>query len=602
MSNKKLVILDSNGAVVKTVLGTDPYNFIPSVYGDVSPVIVDADIPDITINLYTPNARSSVANPYTEQLLTGTKFGSFFVNEQGFQSTIVPQVVNGYSTTEFYPVVVEGVCQTQFLGEHCAKFMGSYLDTDTNACGLKLPPFPSGGMPYFLVEGFVYLETTPSGAYDPIVLTRSADGINSSTQDSFRLQYDTSDQQFVFQYSTTSNGSAGYNKTLLVCPVGGVTLQQWHHFAVAYANSGGSASCASYWNGNRTDMITTSGGGNIRNSTKPVMVGSGISGGKPLKGYLDDICISGGASSISLRSFAAMGLTAPVPTDEISAGDYTVYLLTMHGPVGTSLFPCDNLERVSSCVSYIDQYNSVIGVSVVTREDTSVAGFTLFGGVCGGHTASDSGKSAGYYFGYNSGACMVIGSVEQVQGVSAAKKLRGSLADFTISYLLGSTAMQGASGNSGDFKRLFANSWGGTRYSFLPTQSNISVLRNLYDDIVVNGRNETFTISDVEGNLYQVNSGAVKSLYQDVLEYHNDAVQQAAGVKSAVSTATTVSQVFTVAGMSGSGLIQKIAPTIDSVGTVFITSKARVSKTKVPETKYTSIKEIYPLEGGLAEL
>jgi hypothetical protein len=95
--------------------------------------------------------------------------------------------------------------------------------------------------------GLSNFQSTPTG-YDHIILTRSADGVNNSTNDSFRLEYDTSSNQIQFHYSDSSYASAGYRGIVNVSP-SGITLNEWNHFAIAWSTQGGSAAIKTYWNG-----------------------------------------------------------------------------------------------------------------------------------------------------------------------------------------------------------------------------------------------------------------------------------------------------------------------------------------------------------------
>lgn len=596
-SNKSLVNIREDGTVSGRIDGYDQFNYIPSASSsNVKPLVIDSTIPEIAVSrtvalndgLGSTASERVLINPLTEQLVSGTVYGNFTLNEQVFQSTITAELINGLqlngiSADEYLPTVGTIGATGIFLGKKAAQFKGSYLDTDTKAAGIKLPAFSTASFPYLLVEGFLYFDSEPSDNYDPIIITRSADGVSSTTQDSFRLEYDASANQIQFHYSTASYAGSGFENIINVSPTNGVTLQQWHHFAITYLNQGGSAAAMTYWNGTRL-FSTTGLSGNIKNSTANLCVGCGSSGDKPFKGWLDDVMISAGGITTALRSFQP-GATAPVPSDPLSSGDYTVYHLSMNGPMGSSIFPCDNEEKVMSSLSYVDRFNGVVGVANITRVENSVTGLTLFEGVCSGHDVS--GASAGYLFGYDSGAAVIVGQVEQLKTFTERKQVRSNLADFTVSYLLGATTMIGASGASGDFPRFFSRNWGGTTYTFLPTQANVANIRTIYDDIVINGRTGSYTISDFAGNLYVVATADIKNLYSDIVSYHTTAVITGTAIKNAIAGATTSQNLNKIAGFTSEGVAVKIAPTVDSVGVLFISTKARATKkTSIPETKY----------------
>lgn len=597
-SNKSLINIREDGIVDGRKDGYDQYNYIPDASSSaVKPIIVDSDLPEIPITRNVPlnDGLGTVAiervmiNPLTEQTLFGTVYGSFSMNEQVFQSTITPVLINGLqlngvSADEYLPTVGSIGATGSFLGKKAAQFKGSYLDTNTKAAGLRLPSFSSTSFPYMLIEGFMYLEEEPSDNYDPILITRSSDGVSASTQDSFRLEYDTSSNQLQFHFSPASYSGVGFSNVVNVSPVNGVSLDRWHHFAITYINQGNSAAVMTYWNGTR--LFTASGfTGNIKNSSSPVCVGCGTQGDRPYKGWLDDVMISAGGITTALRSFQP-GATAPVPTDAISSGDYTVYLLSMNGPDRSSIFPCDNEEKVMSTVSYVDRFNGVVGVANLVRVEDSVTGLTLFDGVSAGHAVS--GTSAAYVFGYNSGAAMAVSEIAQVAvALPQVQKIRKNLADFTVSYILGSTAMRGFSGASGDFPKLFSRNWGGNTFSFLPVQAEIASIRSIYDDIIINGRTGTYSIADFEGNVYSMATADVKNLYSDIVSYHSTAVVTGIGVNAAIAGATTAAALNSLQGLSSEGFATKIAPSIDQVGVLYISPKARATKkTTKPETKY----------------
>jgi hypothetical protein len=629
---KTIVTLNADGTQGGSQIGALPYDYNPAVLSQrqpVLPVLVDSGVDFLEIervssdqaleNLLPLDEQSPAGsqttfttrvliNPYAEQIITGTQYGEFVLNEQAFQSTWIPRIINGLSVsgataTEYEPVIgIQQGTTTSYLGRRAGQFKGSLLDTDTKAAGISLASFASSGTTCanFLLESFVYFESTPSSAYDPIIITRSTDGVTPTTNDSFRLEYDNTSSQLQFHFATQSYASAGYEPVMLaVCPTNGVTLNEWHHFAIAYSNRGGSAAIASYWNGNRIGKIAGL-SGNIRNSTASVCVGCGASGDKPLKGWLEDLAISCGGETAALRSFSAFGLTATIPTDEISAGEYTVRLLSMNGPLGHSIFPCESEAKVISSVVYLDRPNSTVGAALVSRNETSLHGICLFGGFCGGHQIS--GGSAGYYFGYDSGACIIVGDVKETRPLPDAKKVRGNGAEFTISFLLGYTAMRGYSGSSGDFSRLFKRNWGGNSFSYLPIESNIRELRTYFDDIVYNGNTGTFYIKDYDtGTVYGVVSADVRNLYQDIVEYHTKAIQLGVSMNNTISSKSSFSQLRSVSGFVEEGLARKVAPGVADVGVVFVSPPARASKkTNRPEGKYQiNEDEILPLEEEL---
>lgn len=605
--DKKLIVLGLNGEISREVYGYDSSSFSPLSFSSSEiPLITDSDLKGINTfrGVLLPDGstgnQSVSINPCTEQILNGTIAGTFLLNEQVSQSQYIPVLINGLalngsSADQYLPTVGSiGLTGTvgltgADLGNRSIQFKGSYLDTNTKAAGLQLPAFTTTTVPYYMMSGFLYLETEPSTNYDPILLTRSANGATDNTNDSFRLEYDTSSKQLQFHFATTNWASAGYQTILNVCPANGVTLNQWHQFAIAYSNQGGSAVASSYWNGTRYSQ-TTGITGYLKNSTGYFMLGSGTSGDRPLKGWLEHLMVSMGSATAALREFPHSA-TGPVSTNQF-AGDYTVYAMTMNGPLGSSLFPCASTKRVISAASFTDPLNSRIGVANVSRENTSVHGVTMFAGVDGGHTASSVAGSAGYLFGYDSGACMVItGVTSTISLLADSQKVKGNLVDHTIAYLVGSTAMRGVCASPGDFPTLFAGSsasFSGRTFSFLPTTSNVSVLRSIYDNIIIAGLTRSYNLSDFEGNMYTFSTGGVKNLYADVVLYQSTAFALGSSLKAAVTGATTASNLYGLNGLSGEGLVNKLAPQLTTNGFLYLSGKAKATKkTNNPEKQNT---------------
>lgn len=595
--NKKLVTLNNRGEIVSEQFGYDPNSFTPSsVPSGQYSIIVDEDITGqnttrtITLSDGSTASEGISINPVTEQILSGTITGAFVVNEQVVQSQFFPQTINGLAlggatANEYLPTVATIGLSGAELGNRCIQFKGSYLDTNSKAAGLQLPAFTTTSVPYYMMSGFMYFETDPSSAYDPILITRSANGATDTTNDSFRLEYDTSSDQIQFHFSTSNWSSPGYQTILNVCPANGVTLNTWHQFAIAYSNQGGSATVSSYWNGLRYSQSTGI-SGDLKNSTGYFMLGSGTSGDRPLKGYMEHLIVSMGATTTALREFTH-GASGPISTEQF-AGDYTVYAMTMNGPIGSSLFPCENAKRITSAVSFTDPVGNRLGVANISRETTSVHGVTMFTGTNGGHAGTDIGRSIGYLFGYDSGAAMRVSTVTStISALADSKKVKGNLVDHTIAYLVGSTAMRGVCAATGNFPILFAGSsasFSGRTFSFLPTTQNVSVLRSIYDDITISGRTGSYSIADFEGNVYTFSTGGVKNLYADVVHYQTSALALGNSQKTVITGATTASNLYLLNGFADEGLARKLAPSLTKNGFLYLTAKAKASKkTNTPE-------------------
>lgn len=625
---KDLVQIDSAGLVSSISRNTDQYNYEPEFDQIPQSFLIDSPISGLTYNRTVTNGNGFTfsetvqINPYTEQVLTGTVVGNFRINEQVFQSTITPQIINtviigGATATQYAPTIGSIGITGPYLGTRAAQFKGSYLDLNQPGAGIELPPINTAGLKYFMVEGFVYFESFPAN-YDPVIISRGA-GPSGTTQDSFCVEYDTDDDRLYLSMNLQGlTTNTGFDIVMPISPDpsdptggGGVTLGKWHHFAFYVDSKTRAGETAEY---PKVDVKTFFDGvfretqefdidysyygfthENIRNSTAPITVGCGLGGNRPFKGWVDSVIISGSSTSAdALRGYRVglgaqsnvTGISAPW-SKQPSAGDHTIYALSMNGPVGSSLFPCDTAAKVVSAASYISPSDSKLGVALVAKQQTSPVGLTLFSGVCFGHSPSNG--SAGNVFGYDSGACMVVSGVQQLHGITRARQIRSSAAEHTISYLIGSTAMTGVSGASADFPIFFTRNWGGNTFSYLATQTNTLNLRFIYDTVTVSGRTGVFYIKDYNSNaIYGVQTADIKNLYADVVEYH--AVSSKIGVSASARLMgiTTMQDLYASKGFEDEAIVQKVAPNIDKVGVLFINTNGRASKTTtLPELELT---------------
>lgn len=632
---KKIIVIDPNGQVVPSAsalvanITETEQSFKPSNYASgYLPLLVDVNTADVfveTTRTVTGNtaadASNDLENPVnrnalltnrkqiasvTEQVIGGTRYGSFIPNELVFQSNIQPEVVNfyapsGLTATEYNPTIgVTGA--SGFLGTNAAQFKGSYLDLETPTAGLSLPAFSSAGTTgtCFLISGFLMFETTPSTNYDPILIARGvcgAAGIGlGKTGDSFSLEYDSDSgsKTLKFYFSHSSHTNAGYSYSMNVSPAGGVTLGQWHHFAVSWINAGSSAAISSYWNGNLQQKVSTI-AGNIRNTEGSVYVGCGVQGYRPLKGWLDDVVLSIGSTNGGnldpVRGFRG-GSTGPYPTAHQDAGYYTIYYLSMDGPEGSSLFPCDTTNKIVSNVavsapSSLNIYSS-IGVTASRTWTTPITG------VCGGHAVS--GGTIGYIFGYDSKACFIPTSVTDLtSGLTAAKQIRKDLMDYTFRYYLGFTAMNGSSGASGDFVNLYSGSTFPTTWTYFATEDNVNFLKNVYDGIVVAGTTAETSMADGNGAYYSFVTAAAVNLYKDVLAYFNRANSARSAVNTSIDAQTTYSNLKRIEGITQTNIASKLAASGN--GVVYIRPVSSITGTnRSPENYWNLGVEKDPVE------
>lgn len=517
--------------------------------------------------------------PTSEQSLSGTVYGTGFeVDEMVFQTTILPQVqnyylVSGISQAAYNPVVATiGFTLSSgdtfgFVGRRCAEFKGTPSDSAGQAAATVVLPIEidSTHLNHFLISGFLYLNTTPSTNYDPVVVGVVNNITAGTTADAWVVDIDSDTIKRVrFSWATTNDSVSGFPRSLYVTPTYGITLNQWHHWAVAYSNAGGSAAVSSYWNGIRTSYSTSGFSGSFRNnSNNRVSVGADKSGYYPLKGYLEDLMISGGTATESLRGFLH-GATAPVPTTEQQAGQYTFAAMSMNGPLGESLFPCDVTNRVVSVCDGVFGGNVYVSGTVLETysQYRSAKGLSAFSGVCGGHSPSAGTTGNSYLFGYDSGSCMIVSGVDTLLGLQQAKIVEGNRLELSYRTLFGGTAMYGFCGDTGPLKTLFSKyptGYAGSTFSFLPIQTNIDALSTIYDQIVVTGSTATYYIDDAFGNAVTMGASGIVALYQDVITYFSDVTTEYNGVLAQINGATTQAGLKSVAGFTTERYIQTLA-------------------------------------------
>lgn len=572
----------------------------------------------LSINGQTANSY----NPVVSNVCLGDVVPDGIVNDKDLAEVLAnwgpcfscPADINkdGWVDSEDLAYVLTGwgVCR------RAAQFFGTFRDLPQGkGAGLKLPKIDTSTFYRFMVEGFLYVDSIPK-TYDPILISRAVDGIGGNTQDSFSIEYSVADRQLLFKYNRGVDGSTapGFAETLRMSPQDGLTTGKWHHFAFSMgitrgtAFGGNTVGVATFFDGNRVSYKETGfsqpvsndpPNPTIRNSTAPIMIGCGLSGDRPFKGYMDSIMISGGRSVSALRGYHPHLSTIPVPDKrKISVGEFTVYHLSMNGPVGTSLFPCDIPNRMISTASYISETDGKLGVALVSRQvspinSSSLNGLTLFSGVCYGHAIT--GVCAAPCFGINSGSCIVVSGVEQLHGVERTQKIRRNAAEFTISYLLGSTAMRGVSGASADFRRFFSKNWGGNTFSYLPTQTNTTQLNYIYDTVVESGRTGVFYVKDYSsGAVYGVQTADVQNLYGDVVEYHSLCVRLGVSASGRISNLQNMESLYAAKGFEDEAIVRRVAPRMDNVGILYINNYGRMNKTT---TRSELIYDPYASEG-----
>lgn len=606
--SKNIITISPDG----TVTYSEPYTSVTELVaedftGTISRIIVNEDVSPITV-ISSGNSQSINVNPMTEQFISGYKYGDFKINETVVQSCMSTGIVNGYSTRDFIPTVTT-VGVSGAIGKGVAHFKGNYLDNPAlKGAGLCLPPFSTSNAntPYFLIKGWIY-DYSNISAYDPIIVTRSADGVTPSTNDSFLLEWDNSTKRFLFNYSTVSYVTAGWEGSIYVSP-SNPDQGVWHQFAVGVVSSGGSAAIKTYWDGQNI-ASTTGLCGCLRNSTAALMVGSGRCGDLPCRYYIDDFHVMTGTSSAALAEFSNF---SSATTNGYSAWTqdassiYTVYYMSMNGPNANSFFPVENKCRVTGRVSFLDpphqgRSGASLGVALVIREQEapSYLGYSLFSGVCSGFSASGSnGISAGYVFGCDSGACIVVDGVQQLRSFSQLQAVRKSAMDYSKAYAYGACAMSGICASTGNFPYLFSGGWsGGMSFSYLPTQENLDRLKSLYDNITVVGYSGPTVIETHTGIPYSFLTVDVINLYKDVIAFRADMDLIATSVKSQIQGVSLFNNLLSIKGYSSQGYAVKYAPSISVAGSLYIDPVAAITKeTTAPQKRYNDSSKYVPLK------
>lgn len=520
----------------------------------------------------------------SEQLLSGTPYGTLQPGEIVFQTNRTAEVfntyaVNGNAVTEYTPTVGSiGVCSGTPIGLYALKLKGTYLDLPAVAAGgLRVPGgYSLENCNYHLVSGHFYLESGLPASYDPVLCCVCESITAGSSMDAYALIYDGTSTRFQFKWTTNSSPTySGFEHTMNASPQG-ITLNQWHHIAVSYHFDGVSTSVATFFNG--TLVATATGNANkLRTTNRPFCIGADQRGNRPFRGWVDDWIVSGGNTADSLRGFTFSG-GATVPNERQDAGDSTVFYLSMDGPLGTSYVPCDTNRKVIAVVDGQDVSGNCY-VSLLTRENGSTHGVSLFAGISGGFQISGACGSS-YLFGYKSAAALNITGVEQLLTIQEERAQKERVSDLSYRLLLGGSRMYGTLGKTGDFSSLLAlagTGFSGGTFTFLATQSNINSLQYLRDDIVNNNLNGTYYVQDSYGTAFSFNTAGVKALYSDVLGYHSSSTNSNSYLKTTIQGAADFAALKSIKGYTTAQLVYKLSALADENEMVFIAPANKIT-------------------------
>lgn len=520
----------------------------------------------------------------SEQLLSGTPYGTLQPGEVVFQTNRTAEVfntyaVNGNAVTEYTPIVGSiGVCSGTPIGLFALNLKGTYLDLAAVAAGgLRVP----GGYSlekcnYHLVSGHFYLESGLPTSYDPVLCCVCESITAGSSMDAYALIYDGTTSRFQFKWTTNSSPTySGFEHTMNASPQG-ITLNQWHHIAVSYHFDGVSTSVATFFNG--TLVANATGNANkLRTTNRPFCIGADQRGNRPFKGWVDDWIVSGGNTAEALRGFTFSG-GATIPNERQDSGDNTVFYLSMDGPLGTSYVPCDTNRKLIAVVDGQDVSGNCY-VSLITRENGSTHGVSLFDGISGGFQISGACGSS-YLFGYKSAAALNITGVQQLLTIQEERAQKERVSDLSYRLLLGGSRMYGTLGKTGDFSSLLTlagTGFSGGTFTFLATQSNINALQYLRDDIVNNNLNGTYYLQDSYGTAFSFNTAGVKALYSDVLGYHSSSTNSNSYLKTTIQGAADFVTLKSVRGYTTDQLVYKLSALADENELVFIAPSSKIT-------------------------
>jgi hypothetical protein len=554
----------------------DPATGEPRIFAGIPPAAGSTTIAAQYNTVELPNI--------SEQKLAGTPYGTLLPGEVVFQSNRRAEVFNNYTVngnvvSEYTPVIgTVGACSGTVVGINALQLKGTYLDLPAIAAGgLRVPGgYSLENCNYHLISGHLYLQSGLPSSYDPVLCCVCESITAGSSMDAYAVVYDNTSSRLQFKWTTNASPTySGFEHSVNASPQG-ITLNQWHHLAVAYYFDGVSTSVATFFNG----TIVASSSGNsakLRTTNRPFCIGSDQYGNRPFRGWVDDWIVSGGATLDALRGFTFSG-GATVPSQRQDSGDYTVFYLSMDGPSGTTFAPCDTDRKIVAVLDVQDVEGNCY-VSMVEREDGSTHGVPLYSGICGGFQISGVCGSS-FLFGYKSAAALKVNSVEQLLTIDEERSQRERNSDLSYRLLLGGSRMYGTLGKTGDFSSLLllaGTGFSGGTFTFIPVQTNINALQYLRDDIVNNNLNGTYYLQDSYGTAFSFNTAGVKALYADVLRYHSSSSNSNSYLKTTLQASSDFSVLKATRGYTTDQLLFKLSALADKNPVVYISAVSKIT-------------------------
>jgi len=447
------------------------------------------------------------------------------------------------------------------------------------------------GLTYsWAVELFFY----PTGTGSNFTLLQKG---RSGTAANWKLGYDNSAGQLQFAWQSYGNTS-GYNYTQNIVSTAGMTVNTWHHVAVAMVRNGAGVcyQMSGYFNGvNRFSLGVTA-------STTPevrydhgLYVGNTPEGTESFSGYIDSIRIlespgTGGLFGPSGYGFLPFGGgTLGVPTlSGFTRSSQTAAILNFNNLPNSTDFYVESLDFISGVVSTIKNLTldatGVTGYEIAEVGVKDVVRWTI------GYTAGATGYSDPTGFTTNYGAiCNPFvdttsqGSTVNNHGYDYAFSLSGvydnnpSLNVYQVNYrndlrydfgLEILTMIEGIAGNTGSSGSIFAPQFGKNPFYRLFNGAtgacgNCYGVGLAHNSLFINPADNT-TMNYIMNNGYLVTQGICSASYSfkdgrgltrnltatdisnlrfDIMEYQNKIVTGYRGVKDQIEAAATPTEV-----------------------------------------------------------
>ena len=447
----------------------------------------------------------------------------------------------------------------------------------------------AGATQSYAIEMFFYPTTTASN------FTLAQKGPNGASAN-WKLAYDSSAGflQFAWQSYGTS---AGYNFSQNIINTAGLTINTWHHVAVALVRNGAGVcyQMSAYFNNvNKfTQGITIGTLPEVRYDGA-LYLGNNSAGTESFDGYIDSMRMlesgvtSGlfGPSGYGFLPFG--GGTLGVPTLlGFTKNSETCFLLNFNGGDASSNFYCESTDYVAGTVTTmsdvfvpvtggVEAYYAQVGVRDVVKYVLGYAGATAYSDATGFSTnfgaivnqfvnTATPGTTAFYIHGYD-----YIFPLYQVYdnqpllNVYATNYRNDILFNRNLELL---TTIEGCSGNRGSsgsvfntqigqnpFRRLFAANnglsygSGANHNSLYLNPLDTSTMKYIMDSGYLTTQGiclTNYSFVDAKSITRKLSATEINNLRLDILEYQNNIKNAATIAKGIISTAASINEIKT---------------------------------------------------------